>query len=98
MKILDPYIREILDNSINTSRDHEDFKEYVGSKLSNIAERIDFFEQSIKKIFKILSNFERRLVDINSNIKSQKDGIMQNYDEDELLTKRVEKIEEILNL
>ena len=98
MKILDPYIREIPDNSINTSRDLKDFKEYLGSKLSNIAERIDFFEQSIKKIFKILSDFERRLVDINSNIKSQKDGIMQNYDEDELLTKRVEKIEEILNL
>lgn len=88
----------MLDNSINTSRDLKDFKEYLGSKLSNIAERIDFFEQSIKKIFKILSDFERRLVDINSNIKSQKDGIMQNYDEDELLTKRVEKIEEILNL
>ena len=98
MKILDPYIREIPDNSINTSRDLKDFKEYLGSKLSNIAERIDFFEQSIKKIFKILSDFERRLVDINSNIKSQKDGIMQNYDEDELLTKRVEKIEEILNV
>lgn len=88
----------MLDNSINTSRDLKDFKEYLGSKLSNIAERIDFFEQSIKKIFKILSDFERRLVDINSNIKSEKDGIMQNYDEDELLTKRVEKIEEILNL
>lgn len=88
----------MLDNSINTSTDLKDFKEYVGSKLSNIAERIDFFEQSIKKIFKILSDFERRLVDINSNIKSEKDGIMQNYDEDELLTKRVEKIEEILNL
>ena len=98
MKILDPYIREILDNSINTSRDLKDFKEYVGSKLSNTAERIDFFEQSINKLNEMLRLLKLRLSQLELTIEAQKEGIMQNYDEDMQVIKRVEKIERILNI
>ncbi len=98
MKILDPYIREILDNSINTSRDLNDFKEYLGSKLSNIAERIDFFEQSINKLNEMLRLLKLRLSQLELTIEAQKEGIRQNYDEDMQVIKRVEKIESILNI
>ncbi len=98
MKILDPYIREILDNSINTSTDLKDFKEYVNPKLSDIAERIDFFEQSINKLNEMLRLLKLRLSQLELTVEDQKEGIMQNYDEDEEVIKRVEKIERILNI
>jgi len=47
MKILDPYIREILDNSINTSRDIKDFIFETNSKLSQLNARIDEFENKV---------------------------------------------------
>lgn len=98
MKIGDPYVREILDNSINTSSELKEYKEAVNPKLSEYAERIDSFEERFKKIYKILREIDKQLIVIGSNVKSQKDGILQNYDEDEVLTKRVERIEGILNL
>ena len=75
MKILDPYIREILDNSINTSRDIKDFKFEFNIKLSELNTRIDLEEIKKKNLQLKLEQFEWQIIRLETAINQCQDTI-----------------------